>query len=135
MNAIKPIYSIRAYNREDGSFHAYVEVEGRSEWKTLRIAIKHAKDFTKRFPEYITEVEDDCGKRATVVNGFSYSKEQGVRLYTQTGSFVFPGEQGRALLEALGVSPTCHSLFLGESIANIAALLHRVNAAEEPHDA
>lgn len=124
MNAIKPIYSIRAYNRKDGSFHAYVEVEGRSEWKTLSIATKHAREFSKRFDEYITEVEDDCGKRTTVVNGISASPSAGIHLYTATGYLKVPYDLARPLCEALGVAPNSLSIFLGESIANVAAILY-----------
>ena len=51
------VYSIRL---EKGSiFAGYLSVKDRAEWKTKRIAEKHAKEFIAKFPEYTYTIEEN----------------------------------------------------------------------------
>jgi len=58
-------YSI--YLIDDKSKGSYLSVKGKTEWKTKRIAIQHAKDIKMliakgRFPAIAVDVEDEDGK-------------------------------------------------------------------------
>ena len=51
------VYSIRL--EKENNFSGYLSVKGRVEWKTKRIAKKHAREFQEKNPEFSYIIEED----------------------------------------------------------------------------
>lgn len=111
-------YSVKIFHRATGLFHAYLDLKGRSEWKTRTIAAKHGREFAKRFPEFICALEDEEGKLSTI-NGYSYSKACGLHLYTDASSLHIPHEAIIKVARKLGLKCIDHSEWLGLDLISI----------------
>ena len=107
-------YAIRIYNAATGAFHAYLSSKGRTEWKTRQIARAHARQFQKNDPRYFCVlVDDETDEHLSVVNGYSFSKLNGLILYTEAGYIKVDTEVSMDLSKALGLPCKDFTEFLG----------------------
>lgn len=112
-------YSVKIFHRATGHFHAYLDLKGRSEWKTRSIAAKHGREFAKRFPEFICALENDEGNLTSVVQGYSYSRDKGLHLYSDASSLHIPHEAILKVAGKLGLAKVDHSEWLGLTLISI----------------
>lgn len=112
-------YSVKIFHRATGLFHAYLDLKGRSEWKTRSIAAKHGREFAKRFPEFLCALEDDAGNITSTINGYSYSKDKGLHLYTDASSLHIPHDKLLKVAKLLGLACIDHTEWLGLTLVAV----------------